>query len=157
MNILGEIPSSDSFLRTASTIVLWVAIFLIVCLFWLWRDTISSVGAFFAPYVDSAEASVQDPDALLLASLENGTRAPSEKEIALFDLLLTNLQASCKAESRAEITRALVSARREAFAREKKFSFHTAIPLIRGALPQTPPGSGSCVVATEAYATLVSL
>lgn len=157
MKLHQEIPWSAAFLRTASMVAIWVGIILSLCILWLWGDATATVGNFFAPYVNSAEASSTDPEALLLASLENNTRAPSEKEVARFDILLTDLQKECKGESREEITRAIVATRREISNSGKHISVRSIISAAQSSLPKIPSGSGSCIAGIDAFRLYYSL
>lgn len=146
----------NEIMRITGTILLWVGIVLSFCLVWLWRDAVLVVtDVIFARKAYSAETTADHP-ALLLASLEYKTNAPSERQVALFGLILNNLHASCVSESREDIADALLKARRESQLHGKTLSLKTASGIIQGLLPKIPPGSGSCIQAIQALETYVS-
>ena len=143
-------------MKSVGIAVLWLTVILTVALLWLWRDAVSVVtDVIFAQKAYSAEETVDHP-ALLLASLEYKTNAPSERQVALFGLILNNLHASCVSESREDIADALLKARRESQLHGKTLSLKTASGIIQGLLPKIPPGSGSCIQAIQALETYVS-
>lgn len=152
-----EVVTRKNILKTIGVVVLLVGIILSTALLWLWRDAVSVVtDIIFAQEAYSAETTNADHLALLLASLEYKTNTPSERQVALFGLILDNLHTFCVTESRENIAEALLSAKREAQLHDKSLSLKTAASIVQGLLPKTPAGSGSCIEATRALETYAS-
>jgi len=128
--------------RIVSNIVLTILIGFGVLAMFRWETTIALLSNYF--FDETKVEQIYDQNAILLATLHEGTSTPSSLVVGRFEILLEKLARKCDSESKNKIARSLIDAGRAVRKNGKEASLFKIGEILHQQIPDKATKGTTC-------------